>query len=97
LSTKEDDKDQEYESSQLSGLVVSKAGIFSFSSYRDVSEYNCFWAAGSGMDFGLGAMEAIYESEQSAKAIAETAVRAACKFESSCSLPLESYELQLKR
>jgi ATP-dependent HslUV protease, peptidase subunit HslV len=88
--------DQEYESSQMSGLIVSKAGIFSFSSYREVTEYNSFWAAGSGVEYGLGALEATYQSEQSAKLIAETAVRAACKFDTSSGLPVVSYELELE-
>jgi ATP-dependent protease HslVU (ClpYQ) peptidase subunit len=95
LLTSEDDKDQEYESSQLAGLVISSAGIFAFLSYREVSEYDSFWAAGSGRDYALGALEAAYTSGESAKSIAETAVRAACKFDSDSGLPLESYELKL--
>jgi ATP-dependent protease HslVU (ClpYQ) peptidase subunit len=95
LLPSEDDNDQEYESSQISGLIVSKAGIYSFSSYREVTEYNSFWAAGSGIEYGLGALEVAYSSEQNAKAIAEIAVRAACRFDSSSGLPLESYELNL--
>jgi ATP-dependent protease HslVU (ClpYQ) peptidase subunit len=97
LLTSEGDNDQEYESSQMSGLIVSKAGIFSSSSYREVTEYNSFWAAGSGIEYGLGALEVAYSSEQSPKAIAEIAVRAACKFDSSSGLPLESYELTLEQ
>jgi ATP-dependent HslUV protease, peptidase subunit HslV len=96
LLTTEDDNDQEYESSQMHGLIVSRAGIFSFSSFREVTEYNSFWAAGSAMDYGLGALEVAYQSEQSAKLIAEIAVRAACKFDTSSGLPLESYELELE-
>ncbi|MCA9233317.1 MAG: hypothetical protein KDA57_21915 [Planctomycetales bacterium] len=95
LLSSEDDNDQEYESSQMSGLILSKGGIFSFSSYREVSEYEAFWAAGSGIEYGLGALEATYNSMQNAKAIAETAVRAACKFDSASGLPLESYEIEL--
>ena len=96
VETNEDDNDQEYESSQLSGLVISKAGIFSFMSYREVTEYDSFWAAGSGKEFALGALEATYASGESAKSIAEIAVTAACKFDSACGLPLESYELELE-
>ena len=96
LMTTEDDNDQEYESSQMSGLIISKGGIFSFSSYREVSEYNSFWAAGSGIAYSLGAMEATYATSQSAKIIAECGVRTACKFDLPCGLPLESYELQLE-
>lgn len=96
LMTTEDDKSQEYESSQMDGMIVSKSGIYSLSSYREVSEYNSFWATGSGIDYSLGAMEAIYATEQSAKTIAECGVCAACKFDMACGLPLESYELELE-
>jgi ATP-dependent protease HslVU (ClpYQ) peptidase subunit len=96
LLTTEDDDNQEYESSQMSGLIVSKAGVFSFSSHREVAEYKSFWAAGSGIEYGLGALEAIYSSELGPKSIAEIAVRAACKFDSACGLPVDSYELQLE-
>ncbi|MCI0334693.1 MAG: MFS transporter [Planctomycetes bacterium] len=95
LVSKDEHEDQEYESSQMDGLVISKAGVFSFSGYREVSEYNSFWAAGSGRDFALGALEATYASGQSAKSIAEIAVKAACKFDSASGLPLESYEIEL--
>jgi len=96
LLTNENDDDQEYESSQMEGLVVSKAGVFSFSSYRGVTEYNSFWAAGSGRDFALGSLEATYSSQENAKSIAEGAVRAACKFDTTSGLPIESYELKLE-
>jgi len=96
LLTTEDDDNQEYESIQMDGLIVSKSGIYSFSSYREVSEYNMFWATGSGTEYSLGAMEATYATEQSAKKIAECGVNAACKFDTACGLPLESYELELE-
>jgi len=95
LKTTEDDNDQEYESSQMDGLIVCKSGIYSFSSYREVSKYNSFWATGSGMAYSLGAMEATYATGQSAKTIAECGVSAACKFDMPSGLPLESYELEL--
>jgi len=96
LLTSEDDDNQEYESSQMEGLVVSKAGVFSFDSYRGVTEYNSFWAAGSGRDYALGALEVAYASQESAKSIAEIAVRAACKFDTASGLPIECYELELE-
>ena len=96
LETDEDDSDQEYESNQMSGLIASPSGIFSFFSYREITEYETFWAAGSGDEFAIGAMEAVYKSRKSAKAIAEIGVQAACKFDNSCGLPLESYEIEIE-
>lgn len=90
--------DQEYESVQLSGLVISKGGIFSFGSHREVAEYNSFWAAGSGMEFALGALQIAYSaSDQDAKTLAENAVKAACVFDSGSGLPVESYQLTLQQ
>jgi ATP-dependent HslUV protease, peptidase subunit HslV len=95
LLSKVEHEDQEYESSQMAGLIISTGGIFSFSSYREVAEYDAFWASGSGRDVALGALEVAYASELGAKSVAETAVRAACKFDSYSDLPLVSYQLEL--
>jgi ATP-dependent protease HslVU (ClpYQ) peptidase subunit len=95
VTTEGKDEEQEYESNHLTGLVMSRGGIFSFFSFREVSEHSFFWAAGSGMEYALGSLEATYKSRRSPKSLAETAVAAACKFDSGCGLPLNSYELEL--
>ena len=94
IETKEDD-DQPVESSQLDALIVNKHGIFEISSYREVNEYQTFWAIGSGRRIGLGAMHALFDSKASAKEIVEAGVRAGAEFDDSCGLPLKTRTMSL--
>jgi ATP-dependent HslUV protease, peptidase subunit HslV len=96
LHTARNDDDEEYESSQMFGMLISAAGVFSFSNSRDVSGYARFWSSGTGMELAIGAMDAIYDSDRNALQVAEIGASTACKYDSSCGLPLESYELALK-
>jgi ATP-dependent HslUV protease subunit HslV len=90
-------EDQPVESNQISALVVNKFGLFEIDSYREVNQYQDFWASGSGQDFALGAMHALYRKKNlTARAIAEAGVRAACEYDDGCDLPLESRSLRLK-
>src|SRR5262250_965439 len=47
LNTKEEETDP-YESSQFTVLIANAAGIFGVYSYREVFEFDRFWAIGSG-------------------------------------------------
>ncbi len=95
LTTEDDNDDQPYESSQMSGLIISKGGVYSFFSHREVTQYETFWAAGSGTDYALGVLDALYNSDLDATSIAEAAVETACRFDSASGLPLESYQVEL--
>ena len=95
LSPQEGEK-QEYESNHLDGLIVSPGGIFSFLSFREVTEHTRFWATGSGETFALGALEATYDTIDDPRALAELAVRVACAFDDGCGLPLTSHALDLE-
>ena len=74
--TDEDDDEQEYESNQLFGVICGSSGIFHFQSYREVTEYETYWASGSGAEIALGALHATYASRKGARALAEGAVEA---------------------
>jgi ATP-dependent HslUV protease subunit HslV len=90
-------EDQPVESNQISGLVVNRFGLFEIDSYREVNQYHDFWASGSGQEFALGAMHALYPKKNlTARAIAEAGVRAACEYDDGCDLPLESRSFRLK-
>jgi ATP-dependent HslUV protease subunit HslV len=60
LNPKEDEDDP-YESSQITALIANATGIYGVYSYREVFEFDRFWAAGSGRSFALGAMHALYD------------------------------------
>ena len=95
LNTKEQDSDP-YESSQFSILVANVHGIFGVESYREVFEFERFWAIGSGRRFALGAMHASYERAKTAREVASAGVLAGCEFDTSSAGPLRMQTFKLK-
>jgi ATP-dependent HslUV protease, peptidase subunit HslV len=95
LNPKEDDSDP-YESSQITALIANCTGIYGVYSYREVFVFDRFWGIGSGRNFSLGAMHAVYEKSKSAKAIAEVGVKAGIEFDKSSGGPhrMVSYSLE---
>ncbi len=90
LNAKDEDGDP-YESTQLDALIASPFGIFGIHSLREVTEYKKFWAVGSGSEYALGAMFALYDKATSAEEIAHAGVAAGAEFNNASSLPLSSY------
>ncbi len=95
LNTKEGDSDP-YESSQFSILIANRHGIFGVESYREVFEFERFWAIGSGRRFALGAMFAAYPAARTARQVAEAGVAAGCEFDTSSAAPVRVHTLKLK-
>jgi ATP-dependent HslUV protease, peptidase subunit HslV len=92
LQTKEEDSDP-YESSQFSVVIANASGIFGLYSYREVFEFKEFWGIGSGRSFALGAMFAAYGTQKTARAIAETGVRAGIEFDKSSGGPIRVHTM----
>ena len=92
-----EEKYQPVESSQLSMLIANPQGIYEVDSYRTVSEYQRFFALGSGRTLALGAMQAVYDRVDSAAEIAMAGVEAACEFDDGCALPATSHTVELRR
>ena len=70
LNPKEEEDDP-YESTQITALIANGNGIFGVFSMREVFEYTQFWAAGSGREFALGAMQARYRQLRAAEAVGQ--------------------------
>lgn len=87
--------DEAYESSQMTLLIANQHGIFGLYSMRTVLEYERYWASGSGSDYALGAMHAVYDAMADALAIAEAGVRAGIEFDDGCGAPIESHSVAL--
>ncbi len=87
LNPKEEDEDA-YESSHITALIANPTGIYGIYSMREVFEFKKFWAAGSGREYALGAMNTCYDSLDSAEAIARVGIEAGCLFDKNSSLPL---------
>jgi ATP-dependent HslUV protease, peptidase subunit HslV len=96
LNSKEEDADP-YESSQFTALIANASGIYGVYSYREVFEFDRFWAIGSGRSFALGAMYAAWDRTRSARELAELGVRAGCEFDKNSSGPVRVHTLKLKR
>jgi ATP-dependent HslUV protease subunit HslV len=95
LNTKEEDADP-YESSQFTVLVCNTSGIYGVYSYREVFQFDRFWAIGSGRAFALGAMYASYDRMKTAQEVAETGVRAGCEFDKNSWGPINVHTMKLK-
>jgi ATP-dependent HslUV protease, peptidase subunit HslV len=91
------DKGDEYESTQFYGLAANTHGIFALYSYRSAQQFTRFWAAGSGRDYALGAMQAVYDSCESAKDIVKAGLEASAEFDSGTAGPFEIYTMQLAK
>ena len=96
LNTKEHDSDP-YESSQFSILIANVHGIFGVESYREVFEFERFWAIGSGRRFALGAMHAAWGKAKTAREVVEAGVAAGCEFDTSSAGPLRVHTFKLKK
>lgn len=95
LNAKDEDNDP-YESSQIDALVASPHGIFGVHSLREISEYKKFWAIGSGSEYALGAMFAVYDHYDTAEEIAAVGVKAGAEFNNASSMPMTSYVTDMK-
>ncbi len=88
LNPNEDDDDV-FESSQLDSLIVNPSGIFGLYSMRFVQEYSKFYAFGSGAQYALGALSALYDKTDSVEEIARGALAAAANFDDGTGKPFE--------
>jgi ATP-dependent HslUV protease subunit HslV len=95
MNTKEDDSDP-YESSQFTVLIANPSGIYGVYSYREVFEFDRFWAIGSGRSFALGAMYAAWDGPAGAGQIAELGVQAGCEFDKNSAGPVRGSTMQLQ-
>ena len=95
LNAKDEDDDP-YESTQIDALIANPFGIFGVHSLREVTEYKKFWAIGSGAEYALGAMFAVYDTSASAEEIALAGVAAGAEFNNASSMPLSSYVIELQ-
>ena len=88
LNPKEEEEDA-YESTHITALIANPTGIYGIYSMREVFEFRRFWAAGSGREYALGAMNALYDTLDSAEAIARVGVDSGATFDKNSALPMQ--------
>jgi ATP-dependent protease HslVU (ClpYQ) peptidase subunit len=96
LNSQEDEEDP-YESSQMDLFIANRYGIFGVYSLREVFEYQRFWAVGSGSEYALGAMYAVYDQLASVEAIARAGVEAGIEFDDGSAAPVDLYCIDLSK
>ena len=87
LNPKDDDEDP-YESTRIDCVIVNPTGIYAVYGLREVYEYYGFWSIGSGADFAMGAMSALYDSDAEAEHIARKSIEAGALFNNATALPM---------
>ncbi len=77
-------------------LIASPGGIFLVSSNMSVSSFAKYYAIGSGGDYALGALHALYDEKNDALELAERAIAAAKAYDSGCGGATVTKEISLK-
>jgi len=96
LNTETEEEDS-VQSSQTDALIANPSGIYSVNAYRSVIELTKFYATGSGYEYALGAMYAVYNDERySAEEIARLGVAAGREFDDGTGTPITSYTIRLR-
>lgn len=90
------ENDEPYETSHIDAVIANRRGIFAVYGLRDTNEFERFWAIGSGADFALGTMYALYDRLDSAEEIAKAGVIAGAEFNNATSLPLTFKTIDLE-
>jgi len=86
-----------YESSGMNILLANSHGIFEVDTDRKVTEYEFFWATGSGRKYALGAMFQAYDHLRTARDVAVAGVLAATEFDQYSALPYHAYSCRLQK
>lgn len=85
-----------FESSEFLLLFVNSHGIFEVDWMRNVREYSQMAAIGTGDEYALGAMKAVYEMEDDPKSIVKKGLESAAKFDKKTELPAFYYIINLQ-
>ncbi len=80
----DEDDDSPFGGLDSTFLIVNRNGIFYVSSNMSITKFKKYFAIGSGADFSLGTIYALYDLDYSAEEIARKAVESAMMFNIYC-------------
>ncbi len=89
------ESDDAYETTRMTAVLAGPRGIFGVTPARDVESFPRFWAIGSGTDFALGAMFAMYERTDDVEEIARAGIEAGAEFDDGSDLPVILHTVEL--
>jgi hypothetical protein len=86
--------DEPLESTRFDALVANRHGIFGVVAHRTVQEFSRYYAFGSGSNYAMGALHALYgERSINAVTLARRAVETAAEFDDATGLPVDSQKI----
>lgn len=85
--TPQQGNDDLFKSSEHLLLFINPKGIFEVDWMRNIREYSHIAAIGTGDEYAMGAMKAIYDQENDPKIIVKAGLEAAAKFDQKTELP----------
>jgi ATP-dependent protease HslVU (ClpYQ) peptidase subunit len=88
--------DDIFSSSEHLLLFINHHGIFEVDWMRNVRQYAHFAAIGTGDEYALGAMKAVYENENDPQTIVRKGLEAAAKFDQKTEMPAFYHVLKVK-
>lgn len=89
--------DDPLESTRFDALIANRHGIFGVVAHRTVQEFSRFYAFGSGSNYAMGALHALYgQRDLDAKTLARRAVEAAAEFDDATGLPIHTHAVRLQ-
>lgn len=90
------DDEEDFETFRGDILILNSTGVFGLSSYRYVQEFTKFYANGSGSEYALGALYAVYnDPNKNCEELARLGVEAGTEFDDASGLPITSYIIKL--
>ncbi len=76
-------------------LIANRSGMFYVSSNLSVHRFQKYYAIGSGCDYAIGAIHALYDSDLSAKEICHKAISAAIDMDVRCGGKPDIFEIKM--
>ena len=90
-----EEPDDPYEATRFNVVIANRTGIYGVFSLRTVQSFTRFFAFGSGAEYALGAMSALYGRMEDPEAIAIAGVETAASLDDGTGMPCTSYLLEL--
>jgi ATP-dependent protease HslVU (ClpYQ) peptidase subunit len=88
--------DEPLESTRFDALIANRHGIFGVVAHRTVQEFSRYYAFGSGSNYAMGALHALYGDRGiDAESLARRAVETAAEFDDATGLPVDAQHIRL--
>ncbi len=91
-----EEPDDPYEATRFNVVIANTTGIYGVFSLRTVQSFSRFFAFGSGAEYALGAMSAMYDTMDDPEAIAARAVEVSSSLDDGTGMPCSSYVVELE-